>query len=75
MAGIVTCKVGAKMRVSSSFCRTRQPRRTKRFAPTHLIGGPLAGRLYGSTPGISSTVVITMRGQSGSYINRLWSPL
>lgn len=75
MASIVTCKVGAKMRVSASFCRTRQPRRTRRCKPMTLVGGPLAGQLYGSTPGISSTVVITMRGQSGSYINRLWSPL
>ena len=75
MAGIITCKVGAKMRVSPSFFRTRQPRRTRRYKPMTLVGGPLAGQLYGSTKGISSTIVITMRGQSGCYVKSAWSPL
>jgi hypothetical protein len=75
MAGIVTCKVGAKMSLSANFRRTRQPRRTRRHKPNQLVGGPLDGHLYGSTPGINGTVVIAMRGQVGSYIKSLWSPM
>lgn len=75
MAGIVTCKVGAKMRLPANFRRTRQPRRARRYKPMTLVGAPLTGQLYGSTPGIGSTVVITMRGQSGCYVKNAWSPL
>lgn len=72
MAGIVTCKVGAKMCLSTGFGRTRQPRYTRRLKATRLVGGPLAGQFYGYTPGINSTVAICMQGQAGAYIKGLW---